>query len=215
MTPTNPQVDEYIQHDTSWADELKELRQLILQCELSEEWKWKIPVYCRNDANVVSICSLKDSCVLSFFKGAMLQDVHKILAKPGENTRAARVIRFTNVDEIAEVASILTSYICEAIALEEAGVKYDFTQAEDVQLPDEAQEIFAKTPELKQAFESLTPGRRRAYAMFFTAPKQSKTRVSRVQKSIDKILDGKGLNDCTCGLSKRMPSCDGSHKSLK
>ncbi|TWT58536.1 hypothetical protein KOR42_19170 [Thalassoglobus neptunius] len=159
------EVDTYLSNATSWKTELTELRRIVLSCNLSEEFKWRIPVYCHQNANVVSICALKDSCVLSFFKGALLKDAQNILSKPGENTRSARVIRFSNVGEIIDIEPVLIEYIKEAVAVEESGLKFDFKKEAEVDLPAEVQAVFDDNSELKQAFDGLTPGRQRAYAL--------------------------------------------------
>ena len=144
-----------------------------------------------------------------------MKDSEGVLEKPGENTRAARVIRFTSVEEIDELEPVLKAYIQEAIELEKAGLKVDFKEGAELPVPEELEMQFDEDPDFKAAFEALTPGRQRAYLLHFGAAKQAKTRASRVEAFKPRIFDGKGLNDCTCGLSKRMPGCDGSHKVLK
>lgn len=152
--------------------------------------------------------------MLSFFKGSLLKDPQGILTKPGENSRAARVIRFASVQDIERVERTLMAYINEAINVEKAGLKVDFAQDAELPIPEEFQEQLDEMPALQEAFDALTPGRQRAYLLHFAGAKQSKSRADRVRKCTPRILDGKGLNDCVCGLSKRLPACDGSHKSI-
>lgn len=211
----NPEVDQYLAEAEKWKEELAALRSILLDCDLDEELKWRSPCYCYKKHNVAIIGELKDCCTLSFFKGTLLKDPRGILQKPGENTRAGRVIRFTGVEEIEALAPVLKEYLKEAVELEKAGRKVDFDQDRDIEIPEEFQSKLDEEPGLKTAFEALTPGRQRAYLLFFSGAKQSKTRTSRVEKYIPRILDGKGINDCTCGLSRKMPYCDGSHNELK
>ncbi|WP_144996202.1 DUF1801 domain-containing protein [Polystyrenella longa] len=215
MNHTNTQVDEYLHNLREWQDELKHLRRILLTCPLTEEFKWRSPCYTSEKKNIVILGGFKDSCVLSFFKGSLLKDPEGILTKPGENTREGRVIRFTSVCEIAELEPTLRAYIDEAIEAEKAGLTVGLKEDRELKYPEELLAELDESPELKIAFESLTPGRQRAYLMFFNAAKQSKTKTARIEKYRERILDGKGINDCTCGLSQKMPQCDGSHNSLK
>ncbi|GAA4420510.1 YdeI/OmpD-associated family protein [Bremerella cremea] len=209
----HPQVDEYFVKLKQWHDELQELRSLLLDTELVEEYKWRAPCYTLDGKNVVILASFKEACMISFFKGTLLKDPKGLLQKPGENTQAARVVRFSSVAEVLKQKSSIKKLIQEAIAVEKSGEKVaKTTEAEPV--PEELHAAFQQHPALEKAFEALTPGRQRAYLMHFAAAKQSKTRTARIEACTERILDGKGLHDCTCGLSKRMPGCDGSHKSL-
>jgi uncharacterized protein YdeI (YjbR/CyaY-like superfamily) len=210
----NPKVDEYLRGETRWREEQEILRSIALDCGLSEEVKWGHPCYAFEKKNVVIISGLKDYCALSFFNGALLKDPKGILVRPGENTRAGRLVRFTSASEITRLKADLKSYILEAIELEKAGVKVDMTEGAELEMPEELEDQLDKSPVLREAFESLTPGRQRAYILHIAAAKQSKTREARIEKVKPRILDGKGLNDCTCGHSKRMPACDGSHRFL-
>lgn len=210
----NPKVDEFIDKAQKWQEEMKKLRMIILDCGLEEELKWRIPCYTFQKNNIVIIQGFKDYFALGFFKGALLKDANGILSKPGENTQAGRQIRFTNVQEIAEMEPIVKAYIKEAIEVENAGLKVEIKK-EPITIPEELQNKLEQLPDFKTAFETLTPGRQRAYILYFSAPKQSKTRTARVEKYMQRILDGKGLNDCTCGLSQKPPNCDGSHKSIR
>ena len=195
MNKMNPKVDEFINKAKKWQEELKELRRIILDCQLTEELKWGQPCYTFQGKNIVIISGFKEYCALSFFKGALLKDANGILSKPGENTQAARLIRFTNVREIVEMEPILKAYLNEAIEVEKAGLKVDFKKTTDFIIPEEFQKKLDEIPALKTAFDALTPGRQRAYILYFSAAKQSKTRASRVEKYMQQILDGKGLHD--------------------
>mgnify|MGYP003672574369 CR=1 FL=1 len=210
----NSKVDDYIEKAEKWQAELEQLRKILLTCGLTEEWKWRAPCYTFQGKNVMMLGALKESCVLSFFKGALLRDNKQILSRPGENTQAARIIRFTNMEGVLAMAATLRFYIFEAVEIEKAGLVVVKEEPQQQLLPEELVEILEENHAFKQAFEALTPGRQRAYNMFFSAPKQSKSRIARVEKYFQRILDGKGLNDCVCGLSKKLPGCDGSHKYL-
>ena len=205
-------VDKYLKAGKPWQAELHELRELLLATELEEAFKWKAPCYTLEGKNVAMLAAFKKDCALSFFKGALLEDPEGLLEKPGENTQSARVIRFTDVSRVTRNKSAIKKLITQAIEVERAGQKVDPTQAYDFALPEELEAKLDAMPALAEAFAALTPGRQRAYAMFFAAAKQSTTRIARIEKYTPQILDGKGMNDCTCGLSKRMPACDGSHK---
>lgn len=209
----NPKIDEYINSATLWQEEMKLLREIILSCGLTEEWKWRIPCYTMDDNNIVMIQAFKKYCALGFFKGSLLKDPNGILVKPGENTQGGRQIRFANVIEMESMKDTVKAYIFEAIEVEKAGMKVA-PKKEGVEMPEELKTKFVEMPALKASFESLTPGRQRAYIMHFSAAKQSKTRDARITKNIERILSGKGLNDCICGMSKKMPNCDGSHKFI-
>jgi uncharacterized protein YdeI (YjbR/CyaY-like superfamily) len=191
----NPKVDAFIANAKSWQEELKKLRTMLLDSELSEELKWAEPCYTFQGKNVAIIIGLKESCALSFFKGALLKDVHGVLTRPGENTQSGRWIKFTSVREIVEMRSILKAYIREAIEVEKSGLKLKLRKTSDLKFPEELQIMLDEFPDFKAAFERLTPGRQRAYIFHFSAPKQSTTRESRVQKYMPQILKGKGLLD--------------------
>jgi uncharacterized protein YdeI (YjbR/CyaY-like superfamily) len=179
----------------NWQAELAKLREIILACGLAEELKWGVPVYTFQKNNIALIGAFKENCVISFFKGALLKDAAGILSKPGENTQAGRVVRFTNAREIIEQEATLKAYLREAVEAEKAGLKVKFKETSEFTMPQEFQSKLDETPDLKTAFESLTPGRQRAYLLHFSAPKQAKTRTERVAKCAPKILCGKGLND--------------------
>jgi uncharacterized protein YdeI (YjbR/CyaY-like superfamily) len=191
----NPKVDAYLSQAKKWQEELEKLRMIILDCLLTEELKWGVPCYTFQKNNIVLIHVFKEYCALLFFKGALLNDANGILIKQTKNTQAGRQIRFTNVREIVEMETILKAYIYEAIEVEKAGLKVNFKKTAEFIIPEEFQNILDEIPALKTAFDALTPGRQRAYILYFSAPKQSKTRESRVEKCIQQILNGKGLND--------------------
>jgi uncharacterized protein YdeI (YjbR/CyaY-like superfamily) len=209
MNNMNPKVDTYFTNGCgrcplvntpeckvhSWTEELAKLREIVLDCGLTEELKWSHPVYTFQKSNVILLGAFKANCVISFLKGALLKDAGKILQKPGENTQAGRVIRFTDVRQIIELEAVLKAYIYEAVEIEKAGLKMEFKETKDFVMPDELQTTFDQIPNLKNAFESLTPGRQRGYILHFSQPKQSKTREERIKKCLPQILIGKGLND--------------------
>jgi uncharacterized protein YdeI (YjbR/CyaY-like superfamily) len=191
----NPKVDGYLRKAKKWQEELEKLRMIILDCQLTEELKWSKPCYTFQKSNIVIIIPLKEYCALMFCKGALLNDANGILIKPGENTQAGRWIKFTSVREIVEMETILKAYIYEAIEVEKAGLKVNFKKTAEFIIPEEFQNKLNEIPALKTAFDALTPGRQRAYILYFSAPKQSKTRESRVEKCMQQILNGKGLDD--------------------
>lgn len=191
----NPKVDEFLSKAKKWQEEFEKLRMIILDCQLTEELKWGKPCYMFENKNIVLIHGFKDYCALLFHKGALIQDSHGILIQQTENVQAARQIRFTNAQEIVEMETLLKAYIYEAIEVEKKGLEVDFKKNTEITVPEELQNKFDETPALKTAFEALTPGRQRAYILYFSKAKQSKTRESRVEKWMPQILDGKGLND--------------------
>ncbi|TWT36086.1 hypothetical protein KOR34_09850 [Posidoniimonas corsicana] len=215
MPETDPKVDEFFASLEQWRDELAALRRIALRCGLTEAYKWRQPCYTYQDSNVAILGAFKSSCTLSFFKGALLKDPQGILTKPGENTRAARVARFTSVSQIETLTPLLESYLRDAIRLEQEGARVDRSEGVDPEAPAELDARPREDPALKAAFEALTPGRQRAYLMHFAAAKQSSTRTARIDKCAPRILDGKGLNDCTCGHTQKPPGCDGSHKHYR
>lgn len=178
----------------SWTNELKLLRQVVLDCGLTEESKWGVPCYTYHGDNIAVVSAFKNYACLSFFKGALLQDNHKILDKPGENTQSARIIKITSTKQVQALSPTLKAYIFEAIEVEKAGLKVSFEKAPEP-IPEELASKFKEEPNLKAAFEALTPGRQRGYILHFSQPKQAKTRVSRIEKCIPKIMEGKGFHD--------------------
>lgn len=191
----NPKVDFYFDKAEKWQKELEKLRAIALDCQLSEELKWGSPCYTLGDRNIVLIYAFKDYCAFLFFKGALLKDTDGILIQQSDNVQAARQIRFTNLDEIISKKAILKTYIYQAIEVEKSGLKVPLKKTTEFEIAEEFQKKLDEMPDLKKAFQALTPGRQRAYLLFFSQPKQSKTRESRVEKSIPAILNGKGLLD--------------------
>jgi uncharacterized protein YdeI (YjbR/CyaY-like superfamily) len=191
----NPKVDFYFDQANKWQEEQEQLRTIVLDCQLTEELKWDSPCYTFQQKNIVLIHAFKEYCALLFFKGALLQDTNGILVRQSESVQAARQIRFKSIQEIIEQKTILKAHIYEAIEVEKAGLQVKFKKTSDFPIAEEFQKKLNEIPDLKTAFETLTPGRQRAYLLHFSAPKQSKTRELKVEKCIPKILDGKGLDD--------------------
>jgi len=194
MNKKSPKVDLFLREADQWREETAKLRTIILECGLTEELKWGKPCYTFQQSNVLIIQGFKEYCALMFCQGALLADAKGILKKPGENTQAARQIRFTGVREIVGQKPVLQAYIHEAIAAEKAGLKVEFKRTAEP-VPEELQRKFAEVPALQTAFAALTPGRQRAYILYFSAAKQSQTRESRIERCLRPILQGKGLND--------------------
>lgn len=192
---SSSKVDAYLAKSDAWRDELTALRQIVLAAGLTEDFKWNKPCFTFEGGNLISIARLKDHCWLMFFKGALLKDEGRILEKAGENSQSMRVMRFTSVDQIHDLAPTLKKYFEEAKRAETAGLKVDFKESRTLVFPDELIDAFAANPDLKSAFDELTPGRQRGYNLFFMGAKQSATRTSRIEKSIPQILAGKGLTD--------------------
>jgi uncharacterized protein YdeI (YjbR/CyaY-like superfamily) len=195
MNRMNPKVDGFLRKAKKWREEFAKLRRIVLGCQLSEEVKWRFPCYTFENRNIVLIHGFKEYCAFLFFKGALLKDASHILVKPGENTQAGRQIRFTSVREIVEMEPVLKAYIREAIEVEKVGLKVKLKKVAEHVIPQEFQKRLDEMPALKTAFATLTPGRQRAYVLYFSGAKQSKTRESRVEKCMRRILDGKGLDD--------------------
>jgi uncharacterized protein YdeI (YjbR/CyaY-like superfamily) len=195
MKIMNPKVDFYFSKAKKWQEELEKLRTIVLDCGLFEELKWGVPCYTFQKNNIVLIHVFKEYCALLFFKGALLNDANHILVQQTENVQSGRQIRFTNVREIVEMETILKAYIYEAIEVEKAGLKVNFKTTTEYVIPEEFQNKLNKIPALKTSFSALTPGRQRGYILYFSAPKLSKTRESRIEKYMQQILNGKGLND--------------------
>jgi uncharacterized protein YdeI (YjbR/CyaY-like superfamily) len=195
MNNMNPKVDFYFDKATTWQKEINKLRTIVLDCGLTEELKWGCPCYLFEKRNIVLIHVFKEYCALLFFKGALLKDTDGVLIQQTKNVQVARQIRFTNAREIVKMDAILKSYIYQAIEVEKAGVKVKLKKSTEFEIAEEFQKKLDKVRGLKTAFHALTPGRQRAYLLYFSAPKQSKTREARVEKCIPSILNGKGLND--------------------
>lgn len=191
----NPKVDSFLQRAKNWREEFEKLRTIALDCGLTEDLKWGQPCYSFQDRNIVLIHGFKDYCALLFFKGALMKDANNLLIRQTENVQAGRQVRFANVQQVVEREAILKSYILEAVEVEKSGAGVGVRQTADFAVCEEFRRKLAETPALKAAFDLLTPGRQRAYLLHFSAPKQAKTRESRIDKNIAKILDGLGLDD--------------------
>jgi uncharacterized protein YdeI (YjbR/CyaY-like superfamily) len=195
MNKTNPEVDFFFEKADQWQEEFEALRRIVLECPVKEELKWGVPCYTYEGSNIVLIHGFKNYCALLFVKGALLKDDLGILVQQTKNVQAARQMRFTDVDEIIEMEHILKATINEAIEVEKAGLEVEFKETAEFEMPEEFEIKLDENPELKAAFEGLTPGRQRAYLLYFSSAKQSKTRASRVERYTPQILEGKGLND--------------------
>jgi uncharacterized protein YdeI (YjbR/CyaY-like superfamily) len=195
MNTMNPKVDWYFTKEKRWQEEINRLRKIILDCGLTEELKWGCPCYTYEKSNIVLIHVFKEYCALLFFKGALLKDAQGILVQQTKNVQSARQIRFTSDRQIVKNKKVLKAYINEAIEVEKAGLKVDLKKTSDFDIAHEFQKELHKNPALKTAFKALTPGRQRNYLLYFSQPKQPKTREARVEKSVPLILEGKGLND--------------------
>lgn len=195
----NPKVDWYFVKNKTWQEEIEALRTIVLGCDLTEELKWGVPAYTYEDSNVVLIHVFKEYCALLFFKGVLLKDPNGILIRQTANVQSARQLRFTTLQEIVKRKKIIKSYILEAIQLEKEGAKVPLKKTKEFAVPEEFKNKLDEVPGLKTAFKSLTPGRQRAYLLYFSQAKQAKTREARIEKYVRKILSGKGLEDESAG----------------
>jgi uncharacterized protein YdeI (YjbR/CyaY-like superfamily) len=206
-------VTAYLEAAKQWQPELMKLREVLLTCELEEDFKWRAPCYTWRGQNVVLLGGFKAHCLLAFVKGALLSDPEGVLVQQGPNTQGSRSFQFTSLDQIERQKRLIVAFVREAIQLERDGAKVIYAPPAATSLPPELQQRLEQDAVLKAAFEGLTPGRRRAYCMHIGAAKQATTRLKRVDAAYVRILAGKGLHDCICGKSKRMPTCDGSHRN--
>lgn len=191
----NPKVDFFFNKAKNWQQEFEKLRTIILDCGLTEELKWGCPCYTYDNKNIVLIHGFKEYCAVLFFKGALLADPNGILIQQTENVQVPRQVRFTNLKEVVKLAPVLKKYIREAIEVEKLGLKPELKKTSEFSMPEEFERILKEDAALKRAFKELTPGRQRAYLLHFSSAKQSKTRVSRIEKAIPDIMEGKGLDD--------------------
>ncbi len=191
----NPKVDFFFDKAQQWQKEFEKLRGIALETELLEDLKWGCPCYTYEGKNIFLIHGFKEYCALLFFKGALMKDPENILIQQTENVQAARQIRFTNLQQIIDLKEVIKSYMFEAVEVEESGVKVEMKKTKEFEMPEEFQQKLDENSELKEAFKALTPGRQRAYLLYFSSAKQSKTRAARIKKYIPEILNGKGLND--------------------
>ncbi|QCX54364.1 YdeI family protein [Elizabethkingia sp. JS20170427COW] len=192
---TNPKVDWFFNKSGKWQESYQELREITLDCGLTEELKWGCLCYTNEKSNIVLIHGFKDYCALLFMQGALLKDPKKILVQQTANVQSARQIRFTNVEEILKNKTTIKTYIKETIKNDKSGIKVEMKKTTEYEIPEEFKMALNEMPELKTAFYKLTPGRQRGYLLYFSSAKQSKTRMERVEKYIPKILDNKGLDD--------------------
>ena len=191
----NSKVHLFFENAKKWQEEMQLLRSIILECGVDEDYKWMHPCYVYKESNIVLIHGFKQYCALLFFKGVLLKDKKSILVRQTENVQEGRQIRFTNLAEISNLKDTIKDYILEAIEIENAGLKVKLKKTIEFKIPQEFQNVLDDMPKLKTAFEGLTPGRQRGYLLYFHSPKQSKTRVARIEKCIPQILNGKGLED--------------------
>jgi len=191
----NSKVDWFFDKDTQWKEAYAVLRKLVLSCDLTEVLKWGCPCYTIEKNNIVLIHGFKDYCALLFMQGALLKDPKKILVQQTENVQAARQMRFISLDEIQKNEATIKAYIKEAISLDQAGLKVKLKKTTEYKVPEEFQLVLDEMPDLKKAFKALTPGRQRGYLLYFSSAKQSKTREARIEKYLQKIMEGKGLED--------------------
>lgn len=191
----NPKVDFFFENAGQWQKEFEKLRKIALSTELTEDLKWGCPCYTYEGKNIFLIHGFKEYCALLFFKGALMKDPDHILIQQSKNVQAARQIRFTEAQQIADLEKELRAYMFEAVEIEESGAKVEMKKTKEFEMPQEFQDKLDEDPVLKESFESLTPGRQRAYLLHFSSARQSKTREARIEKYIPLILDGKGLND--------------------
>lgn len=211
----NQDVNKYLTNLKKWKAELTKLREIIVECGLHEDFKWMHPCYTDQGKNIVLIHGFKNYCAILFHKGVLLKDSENILIQQTEHVQSARQIRFTDLPEIIRLEPIIKQYIIEAVSIEQAGIPIEKKKTSDFKIPKELEQKFNDHPDFKKAFTNLSDGRKRGYLLHFNKPKQAKTKISRIEKNMERIKDGYGLNDCTCGLSKRKPNCDGSHKQLE
>ncbi len=208
----HPEVDKYMDSLEDWQSEARLLREILLDCQLTEDFKWRVPCYTYQGKNIAIIAVFKDYCALSFLKGVLLGDEENILESPGENSKSVKMYKFTDISSLHDKQLILKAYLYEAIEIEKAGLKIKPQKASDLVLVEELQNKLESDSAFCSAFNALSAGRQRGYNIYFSAAKQSKSRIARIDKYTERIMNGKGIHDCVCGHSKRMPNCDGSHK---
>lgn len=207
-------VKTYLETLPKWKEEISFLRKIVLLSGLKEDYKWKHPCYTFEDKNVLILQEFKEYVAILFKNGALMKDPKGLLVKLTENVQVDRQLRFSSMQEIIDKKDFLLPYIQEAIRIEKSGEKYEYKKTEDFPIPEELQDAFIQDQDLKEAFYGLTPGRQRGYLLLFNAGKMPQTRRNKIEEHRDKIMAGKGVNDCVCGHSKRKPNCDGSHRFI-
>ena len=178
-----------------WQKELLLIRKIILKSEVEEQIKWGVPCYTFENKNIILVTAFKDYCAISFFKGSLLKDEKNLLVSPGENSQAAKYFRFQNSKEIESNSKHILNYIKEAVDIEKEGKTINFKSISEYAIPEELKKEFKDNPELEEAFHKLTPGRKRGYLIYFSQPKQSSTKETRIKKYAHLILQGKGMQD--------------------
>lgn len=189
------------------------LRKICISCELKEELKWKAPCFTFDGKNILILHAFKEYCGIGFFKGVLIEDKKGILVFPGENSKHSKILKFKSLEDILSIEDEIRTFIFEAIDTEKKGLKV-IPENTEIELPEELKEVFKENSTFSQAFSALSPGKKRGYILYFAGAKQSQTKLDRIYKMMGRIQLGKGLQDCTCGLSKKMPRCDGSHKFI-
>ncbi len=192
-TTHNPKVDQFLTRAKAWPGEMQKLRTIMINFGLEEDLKWGKPCFMFEGKNIAILQPFKAHCSLMFFKGALLEDPHRLLRSQGENSQSALRLEFTSAAQIKK--SVLESYLKSAIAVEKQGLKVDFKAKRELELPEELTQIFKRDKKFAKAFRALTPGRQRAYVLHYNGAKQSQTRSARIEKSIPAIVAGKGIND--------------------
>lgn len=209
MPDMNPLVDQYLLDGCgrcelyatpackvhTWAEELKLLRSILLECGLTEELKWKQPCYTVDGKNVLILAAFKDFCSLNFFKGALMADNRGTLVSPGPNSQASRYLKFTSVDQVMKLEPVIRDYVDEAVGIERSGQTVSFKKVSEWEVPEELEAKMAEDPAFASAFYALTPGRQRGYILHFSSAKNPATRVSRIEKCQSRIFEGKGFHD--------------------
>lgn len=207
-------IENYFRNVGRWEKELRMLGEIATDNGLEESFKWKHPCYMFQGKNVILIGEFAEYCSMTFIKGVLMEDPYGILKQVTKNVQAERILKITSMEQIKSLKSQIGEYIQEAIAIEKSGKKVPMKTTEDYEVPEELTFMFNEMPDFKEAFEGLTPGRQRGYLLHYAGAKQSKTRMTRIENSMERVFLGKGLTDCICGKSKHMPRCDGSHKAL-
>jgi len=212
---TSDDFDLYFETQTRRPAIMAKLRSILLSNNLVEEKKWNAPCYTVDGKNIAILHDFKEHSGLGFFKGVLIDDPNNFLHAPGENSRQSRYLKFNEPDEVDQQIDTIIDFIQQAIEIERSGKQIPKSDADEVPYPDALIRIFESDSIFREAFENLTKGRQRGYLIHFNSTKNDDTAHRRIVKNTSRILDGKGLHDCVCGYSKRMPRCDGSHKKFE